>query len=142
MEQANRAAESASEKQTQVPHLVGDAARAVRALFLALREIESDRQEAMQALAVADRVDYEIELEEGQEHEESLDRDPRGLAYALAARHGESRVKRLLEDLSPSFGLMDGCNLDDPLSRDVANFVMERVKHHAAPAEAAPAGGD
>ena len=36
----------------------------------------------MQSLAIVDRVDYEIELEDGEAHEAALDRDPRGLAYA------------------------------------------------------------
>jgi hypothetical protein len=87
----------------------------------------------MQALSVADRVDYEIEVEEGEEHELSLDRDPRGLAYALAGRHGDSRVKRLLEDLDPGFSPLAGCNLDDPVYRDVADFVMNRVVPASSP---------
>ena len=53
----------------------------------------------MEALAIADRVDYDIELEEGEEHERSLDRDTRGLAYALAARHGDAKVKQMLDEL-------------------------------------------
>ena len=80
------------------------------------------------------RVDYDIELEEGEEHERSLDRDARGLAYALAARHGETRVKQLVEELDPGFTLLRGCNLDEPLYRDVANFVVR----HAVPKEAPP----
>ena len=125
--------DAAAETQSHVPELLGSAARAVSNLFTALREIESKRQDAMHSLAGADRVDYEIELEEGEEHEKSLDRDPRGLAYALAARHGDGRVKKLLEELNPGFGLLEGCNLDDPLYRDVANFVMDRVTGAAAP---------
>jgi|TARA_B100000315_G_scaffold148219_1_gene137074 hypothetical protein len=136
MEQATQAAKAASQNQTKVPHLLGTAARAVNELFGALRDIESHRQAAMQALAVADRVDYEIEVEEGEAHELSLDRDPRGLAYALAGRHGDSRVKRLLEELEPGFSSLSGCNLDDPLHRDVADFVMNRVVPASVPAHA------
>jgi hypothetical protein len=127
MQQAKKAAEGAAEKQSQVPELLGTAARAVNDLYTVLREIESRRHDAMQALAVADRVDYDTELEDGEAQEISQDRDPRGLAYALAARHGDGRVKRLLEDLDPGFSLMGGCNLDDPLYRDVASFVTDRV---------------
>ncbi|MDP6549788.1 MAG: hypothetical protein QF659_06925 [Dehalococcoidia bacterium] len=127
MEQAKRAAEAASQNQTKVPLLLGTAARAVSELFSALRDIDSHRQAAMKALAVADRVDYEIEVEEGEEHELSLDRDPRGLAYALAGRHGDSRVKLLLEELTPGFSPLTGCNLDDPLYREVADFAMTRA---------------
>ena len=136
MEQANRAVEAATEKQTKVPELLGNAARAVNDLYSTLRAIESSRQDAMEALAIADRVDYDIELEDGEAHEASLDRDTRGLAYALAARHGDVRVKKLLEELNPGFGMLAGCNIDDPLCRDVANFVMERVPAAAPPVAA------
>ena len=127
MDQANQAVEAATTKQVRVPELLGTAARAVNELYSTLREIEASRQEAMESLAIADRVDYDIELEDGEAHEESLDRDTRGLAYALAGRHGDARVTKLLEELSPGFGALAGCNLDDPLYRDVANFVMDRV---------------
>ena len=83
-------------------------------------------------MAIADRVDYDIELEESEEHERSLDRDTRGLAYALAARHGEVRIQQMLEELDPEFSVLHGCNLDEPLYRDVANFVVR----HAVPKEA------
>ena len=68
MEQARDAARIATESQSAVPELLGNAARAVNELYVALKEIEVRRQSAMQALAVADRVDYEIELEDGEEH--------------------------------------------------------------------------
>ena len=140
MEQAGQATAAASRDQTKVPLLLGTAARAVSELFSALRDIDSHRQAAMKALAVADRVDYEIEVEEGEEHELSLDRDPRGLAYALAGRHGDSRVKLLLEELAPGFSPLSGCNLDDPLYREVADFAMTRAMNTPAPAPApAPA---
>ena len=75
---------------------------------------------------------YDIELEESEEHERSLDRDTRGLAYALAARHGDVKVLKMLEELDPAFSMLHGCNLDEPLYRDVANFVVR----HAVPKEA------
>ncbi len=136
MEQARDAARAATDNQSQVPELLGHAARAVNELYVVLKDIETRRQNAMQALAVADRVDYEIELEDGEEHERSLDRDPRGLAYALAGRHGDSRVVKLLDELQPGFGLLAGCNMDDPLYRDVANFVIARITP-AVPPQAA-----
>jgi len=139
MEQATEAAaaRAATDDQSHVPELLGNAARAVNELYAVLKDVEARRQTAMQALAVADRVDYEIELEEGEEHERSLDRDPRGLAYALAGRHGDARVMKLLDELQPGFGLLAGCNMDDPLYRDVANFVLQRVTPAAAPQAAA-----
>ena len=66
-----------------------------------------------------------------------MDRDPRGLAYALAGRHGDSRVVKLLDELQPGFGLLAGCNMDDPLYRDVANFVIARVTPAVPPQAAA-----
>ena len=137
MAQATEAVESSSIKQNRVAELLGNAARSVNELYGALKEIESLRQDAMQSLAVADRVDYEVELEDGEAHERSLDRDPRGLAYALAGRHGETRVLKLLEELQPGFELLLGCNMDDPLNRDVARFVMQRITPAAPP----PAAG-
>ena len=136
MDQAKQAIGEAAGKQSRIPELLGTAARAVNEFYSALREVEAHRQEAMQSLAVADRVDYEVELEDGEAHEAALDRDPRGLAYALAGRHGDARVKKLMEQLDPGFNLLEGCNLDEPLYRDVANFVMDRVdKAASAPAD-------
>ena len=132
--QATNAAQAAAGKQNQVPDLLGQAARAVIELYTLIKEIDSSRRQAMEALAIADRVDYDIELEEGEEHERSQDRDTRGLAYALAARHGDTKVKQMLEELDPEFAMLRGCNLDEPLYRDVANFVV----HHAVPKEAPP----
>ena len=129
---AKNAAQTASDKQKRVPDLLGQAAHAVIELYTLLKEIDSSRRQAMEALAVADRVDYDIELEEDEEHERSLDRDTRGLAYALAARHGDTKVKQMLEELDPEFTMLRGCNLDEPLYRDVANFVVR----HAVPQEA------
>lgn len=133
---AQECIQAATERQIAVPDLLGSAARAVIDLYSVLKDVDAHRRKAMEALAVADRVDYDIELEEGEAHERSLDRDPRGLAYALAARHGEARIRQMLEDLDPGFSLLRGCNLDDPLYRDVANFVVR----HAVPKEAAPKG--
>ncbi|MQG28979.1 MAG: hypothetical protein FI723_11405 [SAR202 cluster bacterium] len=131
---AKNAVQTASDKQNRVPDLLGQAARTVIELYTLLKEIDSSRRQAMEALAVADRVDYDIELEEGEEHERSLDRDTRGLAYALAARHGDTKVKQMLEELDPEFTMLRGCNLDEPLYRDVANFVVR----HAVPQEPTP----
>ena len=131
---ARFSAQAAADKQNRVPDLLDQAARTVIELYTMFKDIDSSRRQAMEALSVADRVDYDIELEEGEEHERSLDRDTRGLAYALAARHGDGRVRQMLEELDPEFSMLRGCNLDEPLYRDVANFVMS----HAVPKEANP----
>ena len=130
--QAKRATQSAADKQIRVPEMLDRAAHAVMELYTLLKDVDSSRQQALESLAVADRVDYDIELEENEEHERSLDRDTRGLAYALAARHGDTKVQQMLQDLDPEFSMLQGCNLDEPLYRDVANFVLR----HAAPKEA------
>ena len=134
LSKARNAAQSAADKQNRVPELLGHAARSVIDLYTLIKDIDSSRRQAMEALGVADRVDYDVELEEGEEHERSLDRDTRGLAYALAARHGDTRIKQMLEELDPNFTMLRGCNLDEPLYRDVANFVVR----HAVPNEAPP----
>lgn len=134
LSKARDSARAAADKQQRVPELLGHAARSVIELYTLLKDIDNSRRQAMEALAVADRVDYDIELEEGEEHERSLDRDTRGLAYALAARHGNTKVKQMLEELDPDFTMLRGCNLDEPLYRDVANFVVR----HAVPSEAPP----
>lgn len=136
LEQAKSSIQAAAKRQDMVPDLLGTAARSVIELYTLLKEVDTHRRKAMESLAVADRVDYDIELEEGEEHERSMDRDARGLAYALAARHGETKVKQLLEEMDPGFNLLRGCNLDEPLYRDVANFVVL----HAVPKEAPTSG--
>ena len=130
---AKRASQSAADKQVQVPEMLDRAANAVMDLYTLLKDVDNARQQALDALAVADRVDYDIELEESEEHERSLDRDTRGLAYALAARHGDAKVQQMLQDLDPEFSMLNGCKLEEPLYRDVANFVLR----HAAPKQAA-----
>ncbi len=124
---ARQAAEAATERQSGVPALVEAAGKAVQELYAAMREIDGHRRQAAESLALVDRVDYEIEVEEGEEQEIALERDPRGLAYALSARHGDVRVKAMLEDLAPGFGFLKSCNLAEPLYRDVANFVIEHA---------------
>ncbi|MCI0857566.1 MAG: hypothetical protein J4N81_02420, partial [Chloroflexi bacterium] len=124
---ARQAAEAATDKQSRVPDLVDAAGKAVQELYAVMRDIDAHRREAAESLALVDRVDYEIEVEEGEEQEIALERDPRGLAYALSARHGDVRVKAMLEDLAPGFGFLKGCNLAEPLYRDVANFVIEHA---------------
>ena len=134
LSKAQTAAQSATDKQNRVPELLGHAARAVIELYTLMKEVDATRRQAMEALALADRVDYDIELEEGEEHERSLDRDTRGLAYALAARHGDAKVRQMLEELDPDFNILRGCDLEEPLYRDVADFVIR----HAVPKEHPP----
>ena len=129
---ARAAVDAGAELQERVPELLGNAHRAVVELYNVFKEINSHRRKASEGLAIADRVDYDAELADGEEHERALGRDTRGLAYALATRHGELKVKQLMEELDPGFNILKGCNLDHPISRDIAQFVMG----HAIPNEA------
>ena len=131
--EAQQMATSASTRQEEIPDLLNDAAQAVAALFAAMKDVKTRRRRAAEALAVVDRVDYEIELEEVSEEQRQYDRDPRGLAYALAARHGESRVQHMLEEMDPGFDLLRSCNMNDALNRDVSSFVLEHVNAKEQP---------
>ena len=129
MEQAKQSVGTANDKQNRVPELLGSAARAINEFYSTLRQIETHHNDATQSLAVVDRIEYEQELEKNGGIEEDSDgRDNPGVAYVLAGRHGNTRVKQLMEQLQPQLNLLEGCNLDEPLYRDVAHFVMERVE--------------
>ena len=127
MDQARKEMETAMEMQTRVPTLVEHAVAASHELYTLLQEIYSHRQEATKSLAMADRVDYEIELEEAEEHENALNRSTKGLDWALAGRHGEARVRKLLEELGPGFHYLRGCHLEGPPRRELANFILEQA---------------
>lgn len=127
MDQARKEIEIALEMQTRVPALVEQAAAASDDLYRLLREIYSHRNEATKSLATADRVDYESELEEAEEHESALNRSTQGLAWALASRHGEARVRSLLEEMGPGFQYFRGCHLEGPLTRDLADFILKQA---------------
>ena len=127
MRVVERAKKTATDKQTRVPELLESAGKAAQALYTVMKELDAHRKEASESMAIVDRIEYEIEVEEGEEHEISLDRDPRGLAYALAARHGDVRVKELLEEMEPGFGFLKGCDMSEPLYRDVAKFVLQHA---------------
>ncbi len=137
MQTATKSAESAAEMQKLVPDFLGTASNAVKELYTVLREIDIHRREASEALAIADRVDYDIEVEKGEEHERSMDRNTQGLAYALAAKHGEPKVTQMLEELDPKFNFLRDCYVGDQLQRDLADFVIRHAvqKPHASEAQ-------
>ena len=138
LEEAQQMVASASSRQEEIPDLLENASNAIASLFAAMKDVKTRRRRAAEALAVVDRVDYDIELEEVGAEQRQYDRDPRGLAYALAARHGESHVQHMLEEMDPGFDLLRNCHMGDTLHRDVSNFVMEHVnakeQHGAKPA--------
>jgi hypothetical protein len=134
MDEARKATDSATEMQRLVPEFLSVAAKAVKEFYSLLREIDGNRQTAIKALTIVDRVDYDVELEEGEARELAMDRDPRGLAYALAAHHGDTKIHQLLEQLDPEFSYLRDCYMDEPLQRDLANFVVTHaVQRSQAP---------
>jgi uncharacterized phage infection (PIP) family protein YhgE len=133
MDQAKQSVTTANDKQARVAELLGSAARAINELYTNLRQIENLHKDANQMLAVVDRIEYEQELEKNEDQDDANARDSRGVAYVLAGKHGESRVKQLMDALQPQVNLLEGCNLDEPLYRDVAHFVMDRVEHARSP---------
>ena len=137
MQAATKSTESAADMQKLVPEFLGTAAIAVKELYTVLKEIDTHRREASQALAIADRVDYDIEVEKGEEHERSLDRNTDGLSYVLAAKHGEPRVRQMLEELDPEFNFLRDCYIGEQLHRDLADFVVRHAvqQPHASEAQ-------
>ena len=127
MDQARWEMETAMEMQARVPTLVEHAVAASHNLYALLREIHAHRQQAAKSLAIADRVDYEIELEEAEEHENALNRSTKGLDWALAGHHGEARVKRLLEELDPTFHYFRGCQLEGSTRWELANLILAQA---------------
>ncbi len=127
MDQARKEMETAMEKQNRVPALVELAASASYELYILLREIYLHRQEVTKGLTMADRVDYEIELEEAEEHENALNRSTKGLDWTVAGRHGEARVRQLLEELDPGFHFSRGCQLEGSPRRELANFILDQA---------------
>ncbi len=136
--EAKQLVEAAGIRQVEIPDLLNEAAQAISLLFSAMKDVSNKRRRAAEALAIVDRVDYDVELAEVGEEELAMNRDPRGLAYALASRHGDVRVQQLLADMDPGFHLLRNCNMNDSLHRDVAEFVAGHVAAKQPPAAKAP----
>jgi cysteinyl-tRNA synthetase len=127
MERARREIAIAAEKQAEVPAALETVAKMVYALYSFLKEIDSHRKDAYQCLAIVDRMDYEEALEAGAQEQKEMGRDPQSIEYLVASRHGQARVKQLLYELDPDFAYLKGCEVDEPLRRDVANFILAHV---------------
>ncbi len=139
IENARYALSAAGEAQRELPALVANAANLVNQLARALREIDTFRREATSALSVVDRMDYEDELDRAmEEHQEDADapiqRDAQSIRMLVASRHGSTRVRRMIDELSPGFEVFAGCNLDaDPMRGELTTLIMAKL---AAEAEA------
>ncbi len=139
IENARYALSAAAEAQRDLPDLIANAANLVNQLARALREVDTFRREATAALSVADRMDYEDEIDRAmEEHEEDEDapiqRDAQSIRMLVASRHGSARVRRMIDELSPGFEVFAGCNLNaDPMRGELTTLIMAKL---AAEAEA------
>ena len=140
MENARLALDLAAESQRQLPDLIANAANLVNQLARSLREVDTFRREATAALSVVDRMDYEDELDRAMEEHEQADedaaipRDAQSIRMLVASRHGSTRVRRMIDDLSPGFEVFAGCNVAaDPMRGELTTLIMAKL---AAEAEA------
>lgn len=127
IERAKRAVMAASKTQSEVPATLETVSKMVYSLYQTLKDIDNHRKEAAQAMAIVDRMDYEEELESGGEEQQELGRDPKSIEFLVASRHGQTRIKQLLDQMDPDFSYLKGCEVDEPLRRDVANFILAHV---------------
>ena len=139
MERAKYALDAANQAQENLPEIIASASNLVNRLASTLREVDTFRREATAALSVVDRMDYEDELEEisdAQEQDESdgLSRDPQSIRMIIASRHGSTRVRQMIDQMSPGFDVFAGCGLDAaPMRRELTSMIMAQL---AAEAEA------
>ena len=133
IETARYALSAAGEAQRELPDLIAGAANLVNQLARALREVDTFRREATTALSVVDRMDYEDELDQAmEEHEEDEDapiqRDAQSIRMLIASRHGSTRVRRMIDEMSPGFEVFAGCNLDaDPMRGELTTLIMAKL---------------
>jgi hypothetical protein len=140
IERARSAVISASKKQSEVPATLETVSKMVYSLYQTLKEIDNHRKEAAQAMAIVDRMDYEEELESGGEEQQELGRDPKSIEFLVASRHGQTRIKQMLDQMDPDFSYLKGCEVDEPLRRDVANFILAHVISPARASAESPGG--
>ena len=127
MERARQEIAAAAEMQEEVPAALETVAKMVYSLYSLLKEIDARRKDAYQCLAIVDRMDYEEALEVGAAEQEEMGRDPKSIEFLIASRHGQTRIKQLLHELDPDFSYLKGCDIEEPLRRDVANFILAHV---------------
>ena len=127
LDQARKEIQAAQERQTDVPLTLEMVCELVSSLYGLLKDVDSHRKEATRLMGIVDRMDYEEELETSEEEQTELGRDPQGLEYLIASRHGQPRIKQLIDELAPDFGFLQDCDIEEPLKRDVANFILSHV---------------
>ena len=133
IEHARLALAQADQAQANLPEIISSAANLVNRLAATLREVDTYRREATAALSVVDRMDYEDELDEIAEAQEQVEedgfgRDPQSTRMIVAARHGSTRVKQMMDHLSPDFDVFAQCDLDSvPMRRELTTMIMAQL---------------
>ena len=94
MEECNRRMETVYEKQARVPQLLEEVSTMVSSLYQLFKEIDGQRRDALEQMAIIDRVDYEAELTDMEAEQIELGRDPSSVEYLVASRHGYARGPR------------------------------------------------
>ena len=136
LERARQAILAASESQGSLPELIATAADLVNQFARALREVDTFLREANTSLGVVDRMDYEDELDEALEYENDqespIQRDAQSIKMLVASRHGSTRVRQMMDAISPGFDVFAGCDLDrNPMRRELANLIMAKLAAEA-----------
>ena len=139
LEECRRKMENVHEKQSRVPQMLEEVSTMVSALYHLFKEIDAGRRSALEQMAIVDRVDYEAELTDMEAEQEAMGRDPSSIEYLIASRHGYARVKKMMDETFPNFSYLKDCDLEDPMRRDVAQFILAHVipieeisvNHHA-----------
>ena len=152
LERAREAVLAAGEAQRNLPDLIASAADLVNQFARTLREVDTFLREANTSLSVVDRMDYEDDLDDALEHEDSqegpIQRDTQSLRMLVASRHGSTRVRQMMDAISPGFDPFAGCDLDAaPMRRELTNLILAKLAAEAetsrpqqrSPAPAAPA---
>ena len=109
------------------PKLLEEVSTMVSSLYQLFKEIDSNRREALEQMAIVDRVDYEAELTDLEAEQEAMGRDPGSVEYLVASRHGYARVKKMMDETFPNFSYLKDCDMEDPMRRDVAQFILAHV---------------
>ena len=127
MEECKRKMETVYEKQNRVPQALDEVSTMVSSLYHLFKEIDGGRRESLEQMAIVDRVDYEAELTDMEAEQEAMGRDPSNVEYLIASRHGYARVKKMMDETFPNFSYLKDCDMEDPMRRDVAQFILSHV---------------
>ncbi len=127
LEQAEQRMSNACHRQENVPQMLNEIYNLVAALYKQFKDIDSQRHAAFEYMSEVDQVDHEEELTKAQAEQIALGRDGSSVEYVVAAHHGPSRVRHLMEEHYPDFNFLKDCDLEGTMRRDIARFVLSHV---------------